>query len=367
MGRVDPPEEHWAGRMINEDDVGMACGDERDWFTPGMRLEAFDQGLGRYRKARKYKRNMGSKFKFAQIMLIGDMGASKTTLAAWESYKHYQRGHPVFHNGCFLFGRIVDGAGIYEIVDKVPRNSVIAIDEAHTGLESGMAASSGVRSFTILCAGLRKKNCRLILMTAMAVMVARKIRDMCSEAWRPMRPNVEASDFGYGGPAVPGHSNPKNFIFCWDVWRDFPFRGEDLTSAKARKRGFGPSDDTRMVMGESVRNAFLLTDSFQPVETAVAQQHAGKASMEQERRSNQGLSDDHRRLIAELVNRLNETPPPSTLNSAVLALKLGLTDAQVGRMMSGIFGDVDGWKKGSSYIMAVIERAIDEKFEISRG
>ena len=122
-----------------------------------------------------------------------------------------------------------------------------------------------------------------------------------------------------------------------------------------------------MVMGESVRNAFLLTDSFQPVETAVAQQHAGKASMEQERRSNQGLSDDHRRLIAELVNRLNETPPPSTLNSAVLALKLGLTDAQVGRMMSGIFGDVDGWKKGSSYIMAVIERAIDEKFEISRG
>ena len=365
MGRQDPPESDWAGRWVTEEDVNMACGDERDWFTYEMRLRAFRQGWARYTKARAKRRKMASKFKFAQIMLIGDMGASKTTMAAWESYKWHQRGHVVFHNGPFLFGRMVEGAGIYEIVDQVPRNSVIAIDEAHTGLESGMSMSSGVRSFTILCAGLRKKNCRLILMTAMAVMVSRKIRDMTSEVWRPNKPNVQSADFGYKSE-LPGHSDPKNFIFCWDVWHDFPFRGEDLTSSKGRHRGFGPPDDTRIAQGEGVRNAFLLTDSFQPVETAVAQSFATKDAMTRHREtSKQGLTQDHRKLIGYLWQRANEDNPPSYINNEVLALQMDLPASRIGRLMSGLFGDVDGIKTARGYHMETVMDAIEDKFNIT--
>ena len=366
-GRADPPVADWAGRWVNVEDVQQACGDDRDWFTYEMRLQAHQDAWARYFHAAKRKRNRSSKFKFAQIMIIGDMGAQKSTMACWESYKWYQRGHPVFHNGPFLFGRYVAGSGIYDIVDHVPRNSVVAIDEAHTGLESGMAMSSGVRNFAILCAGLRKKNCRLILMSAMASMVSRRVRDMCSEVWKPTMPHIDTGDFGYS-VRYPGHSDPKHFIFVWDIWRNFPFRGEDLTSPKHHRRGFGPPDDTRMAMGECVRNAYLLTDSFQPVESAVAQQFASKEAMQKHRQQQaSGLSDEHRQLIGWFFNRCREPNPPEYINSHVPALQLGINPSAIGRLMSGLFGDVDGYKHPSKgYHVATIEEAIADKFAISQ-
>ena len=98
----------------------------------------------------------------------GDMGASKSVSAAEEAFWWFQRGHPFFQNGGFNFGRIVESTDIYEVIANVPMYSVIAIDEAYTGLESGMSMSTGVRGFAILCAGLRKKGCKLLLLPAMA-------------------------------------------------------------------------------------------------------------------------------------------------------------------------------------------------------
>ena len=369
IGRGDPPESMWAGREVTIEEVAMACGDDRDYFSYDMRLQAAKEAKSRYTVARKNRRNMASKFKFGQIMLIGDMGASKSTLAAWDAYRYYQRGHPFFHNGGFLFGRMVEGAGIYEIVDQVPRNSVIAVDEAHTGLESGMAGSTGVRAFTILCAGLRKKNCRLLMMSAMAVMVTRRIREMCSEVWRPMKPNIELPDYGYQ-TTPPPHNDPSKFVFCWDVWRDFPFRGIDITSSKrGAKGGFGPPEDTYIAMGDSVRNAFMMTDSFQPVATAVAQQFANKEAMSRQREAGQqGLTDDHKRIIGYLWKRGGEADPPLYMKVDTIALSNNMTASRAGRIMRGLFGDVDNAQHGAKgYHMPTVMMAVDDKFDISGG
>ena len=366
-GLVDPPVLEWAGRWVSEQDVLMACGDPRDWFTYEMRLQAYQEAWARYYHARRRKRNPSSKFNFAQVMIIGDMGASKSTMAAWECHKYWQRGHAVFHNGPFLFGRVVEGSAIYEIVDQVPRNSIVVIDEAHSTLDSGMVMSSGIRAFNSLCAGLRKKNCRLILISAMASMIGRRVRDMCSEVWRPCKPNIEAADFGYS-VEYPGHSNPRNFVFAWEVWRDFPFRGEDLTSSRHRRRGFGPSDDTRVATGEAVRNAFLLTNSFDPVEPGVAQQYATKEAMNKYRnQAQQGLTEEHRNLVAYLWGRCTEAAPPAHINAAAVAFQLGMNPAAVGRMMSGLFGDVDGIKTSKGYDLPTIKDAISDRFSISVG
>ena len=164
LGCADPPEEQWPGRWVNIEDVAMSSGDERDWFTFRMRLTAHVRAMKLFRQGRRRRRKLSSGFDFAQIMWAGDMGASKSVSAAEEAFWWFQRGHPFFHNGGFNFGRIVESTDIYEVIANVPMYSVIAIDEAYTGLESGMSMSTGVRGFAILCAGLRKKGCKLLLL-----------------------------------------------------------------------------------------------------------------------------------------------------------------------------------------------------------
>ena len=366
LGRADPPESQWAGRWVNEADVALSSGDERDWFTPEQRLATFHEGMQRYQTARTRRRKLSSQFDFAQIMFVGDMGAKKSVAMGHEAYKWFQRGHPFFHNGGYNFGRLVEGADIYELVDRVPRNAVIAIDEAHTGLESGMAMATGVRAFAILGAGLRKKNCKLFMASAMAKMVVRTVRDMTSEVRQPLKVGIRVQDHGYALD-YPEHSNPLNFVLVWQSWGDFPFRGVDLTEgrrARRRNNGLGPADDTRMAQGESVRNAFLITDSFRPVDTAHAQRFAGKAAMDEARSAQTGFTDDHRHVVTYLWERATSGDCPAFIKPEMMGMALGMKSAAVGRLMNGIFGDVEGVRKKDGYDMAIVGNKIAERFNV---
>ena len=365
LGRADPPESQWAGRWINETDVALSSGDDRDWFTLEQRLAAFRNSVERYQRARARRRKLGSKFDFAQIMFVGDMGAKKSVAMGHEAHKFVQRGHPFFHNGGYNFGRLVEGAEMYELVDRVPRNSLIAIDEAHTGLESGMAMATGVRAFAILGAGLRKKNCKLMLASAMAKMVVRSVREMTSEVRQPLKVGIKVQDHGYP-LEYPEHSNPLNFVLVWQEWQDFPFRGVDLTEGKRRGRnnGLGRADDVRMAQGEGVRNAFLLTDSFRPVDTAHAQRFAGKAAMDEARTAQTGFSDEHRHLVTYLWERAMSGECPAFIKPEMIGLALGMKSAAVGRLMNGIFGDVEGVRKRDGYDMAIVGTKIAERFTV---
>ena len=256
------------------------------------------------------------------------MGASKSVSACEEALYWFQRGHTFFHNGGFNFGRVVEGSDIYEIVANVPMYSVIGFDEAHTSLESGMAMSTGVRGFAILCAGLRKKGCNLLLMSAMARMIVRTIREMTSEVRRPFQVQVAQQDHGFKLD-YPNHSDPRNFVLAWESWEDFPFRGVDIVDGKgARKHndGLGPPDDMQGVAGETVRMAYMCTDSFRPVYTAHAQRYAGKAAMEQARETAafSGLTDEHRKVVGWRYSKLSEPECPANLKTAAIALNVAL-------------------------------------------
>ena len=359
LGRKDPPEDQWPGRWVDARDVMLSSGDERDWFTFPQRMEAHVRAMKLFRRARKHRlrraRGLSPGFDFAQIMWVGDMGASKSVSAAEEAFFWFQRGHPFFHNGGFNFGRVVEGADIYEIIANVPMYSVIAIDEAHTGLESGMSMSTGVRGFAILCAGLRKKGCKLLLMSAMARMIVRIVREMTSEVRRPFKVEAAPQDHGYNIDYKP-RNDPRNFVLAWEKWGNFPFRGVDIVDGKgARKRndGLGRADDVQGMCGESVRNAYLLTDSFRPVDTAHAQRYAGKAAMEEARAAQaaSGFNEDHQRVAAWLVDFLNGPDCPTYVKTDVIALGVGMKPRAVGQLMNGIFGRVDrarsadhGWR-----------------------
>ena len=51
--RRDPPESQWPGRWVNEADVTLSSGDERDWFTLEQRLAAFHEAMNRYQTDRR--------------------------------------------------------------------------------------------------------------------------------------------------------------------------------------------------------------------------------------------------------------------------------------------------------------------------
>ena len=369
LGRADPPENEWPGRWIDIRDVANSSGDERDWFTFRQRARAHVRLMRLFRQARRRRRKLSSGFDFAQIMWVGDMGASKSVSACEEALYWFQRGHPFFHNGGFNFGRLVEGSDIYEIVARVPMYSVIAIDEAHTGLESGMAMSTGIRGFAILCAGLRKKGCKLLLMSAMARMIVRVVREMTSEVRRPFQVQVAQQTHGFKLD-YPNHSDPRNFVLAWEVWRDFPFRGVDIVDGKgARKRddGLGPADDMQGVAGETVRMAYMGTDSFRPVDTAQAQRFAGKAAMEaaREAAASSGLTDDHRKVVGWLYSRLSEPGCPAYLKTAAIALNVGLDSRKTGQLMDGVFGDIDNVKGTNGWKTEGLKRAIYAKFGLT--
>ena len=370
LGRRDPPESAWAGHDVTEDAVVVASGDDRDWFEYEMRLRAFRRGQKLFRQARKRRRNFGSGFGHEQIMFVGQMGAKKTLSAAEEAFKWYQRGHPVFHNGGFLFGREVEGAQIYEIVDNVPMHSVILVDEAHSALESGSGTTSGVRGFVILEAGLRKKNCKLLLMSAMAKKVHPMVREMCSTVRRPLKVNIKKDDFGYTVHDPP-HSNPVNFAIVWEEWRDYPFLGLDIIDGQrggGHREGLGSPDALLLAQGESVRNAYMLIDSFRPVEPSVAMRYAGKAAMEEARAQKQQggqLSEDHQNVIWWLDERLNQPECPANIKTAVVAMALGKSESYVGRLMSGLFGDIDGMQASrGGWKTDQLRRALAVKFNV---
>ena len=368
-GRADPPESEWPGRWVDVRDVAASAGDDRDWFSFEMRLKAHVRAMKLFRRARRYriprKRGLSPGFDFAQIMWVGDMGASKSVSAMEEAFFWFQRGHPFFHNGGFNIGRVIEGADIYEIISRIPMYSVVAIDEAHTGLESGMAMSTGVRSFAILGAGLRKKGCKLLLMSAMARMIVRIVREMTSEVRRPFKVQATAQDHGFKVD-YPPHSDPRNFVLAWELWRDFPFRGVDIVDGRGGKRndGLGKPDATQGVLGETVRNAYLLVDSFRPVDSAHAQRYAGKAAMEAARAAQQqaGLTDDHKMIIAWLHQWLTQPDCPRNLRTQVVALNHEITDREAGRLMNGIFGDVDGVKGANGWKTDGLRSALYTKF-----
>lgn len=346
LGRRDPPPSAWPGETVTEDAVAVASGDERDWFIYRMRLAAFRRGRALFQQARKRRRKYSSGFRHEQIMFVGQMGAKKTVSAAEEAFKWYQRGHPVFHNGGFLFGNEVKGADIYEIVDDVPKYSVILVDEAHSTLESGSGTTTGVRGFVILEAGLRKQNGKLLLMSAMAKKVHPMVREMCSTVRRPLKVVIRKEDFSYA-VSEPGHSDPANFVIVWEEWRDYPFLGTDIIDGQVGQKGkygLGPPDAVMMAQGESVRNAYMLIDSFAPVERSVAMRYAGKQAMEDAWARKEGgeLSDDQQAIVWWLHERLQQPECPATLKTAVVAMAVGMGDSYVGRQMSGLFGDIDG-------------------------
>ena len=109
------------------------------------------------------------------------------------------------------------------MVELIPRHSILAIDEAHSVLDSRLSGTYGLSSFEQLLAGLRKKDCKVFLASAMWQMIAPQVRSMTSELITPLKVNVDRSTVD-GRRSIPPSRDRANFIVVAEHRGNFPFR-----------------------------------------------------------------------------------------------------------------------------------------------
>ena len=354
FGRGDPPEDEWPGRRVTPEDVALSCGDPRDWFTYEMRLQAYYDSWERYEDARKRRRNFHRGFPFAQAMIIGDLGAKKTVLGDWHGYvKGFQFGHPFFGNAGNLFGWRLEDEEIFTSLGRLPSCAYLAIDEAAATLASRLASSVAVSTFAVLANNNRKRNCRTLIMSAQDRYIARQIREMCSEVWRPFTPEIETEGADPWGNAIEPHNNPANFVVAWEQWKNFPYRQGDIIDGPSDVKGWGKPERTDLTCGEGVRQAFLLTDSFAPMDVGQALLADRNKIKDQIREQRDGTANDsggglNDREVAVLdyLDSLDEyhvlgDDPPTHIQAGEIAAATGLAVPIVGQVVKKLFAGIE--------------------------
>ena len=378
------PMDEWPGEDLTEDDVWLAALDERDWFDFPRRLQAHHDyrnrlDMGWYRRQRGIwgRKRPPPRFDFAQIGVVGDMGAGKTTIVGSEIEHYGQFGHPAFHlynpdNGrpSWTVGKKIHPADLYEVIEVLPMGSILAVDEGHTFFDSRMAGTSGIGAWQQHSAGLRKALCRIYIPTAMMVLLAPNVRESCSEVWQPLK--VEVDDHRLPDEKPPPQSDPKNFLQVWHCWFGHPFRRADIINGRNRvKRGLGPPHDTQVRQGAAVREGFKITDTFLRVAGAQAQQYARKSQQEEARERRRGEQDDVSTLspVQNSVLRsiwetcINGYSEDFTVGS--IAFKAQVNQSAASQMVSAFLGDIPGVKKADGrYRCDRVMKVLPMKFNI---
>ena len=265
--RGDPPNNRWPGRPVVRQNLMEAAGDPRDWFRYGHRLKAYEQAWMEFADARRRRRNFTSTFEWNQILILGDYGTGKTTLAIHMARHFFGLGHPVFSNASALFGWHLEHEEMYTAMGFMPANSVLLVDESSAALASRVGHGVAVSSFTEMNLNTRKRNCIVAYMSAQDWEIAPSIRRNCKEVWMPVaKDDLDVEDGSHrsgSGKHLAPANNPDNFRLAWHVWDNYPYRKANLIEGKNDKDSFGPPSYTKYDEGESVRRALLLNDTFE--------------------------------------------------------------------------------------------------------
>ena len=270
--RGDPPIDSWPGTTVTKQEIMAACGDPRDWFRYHHRLKAYEQSWLEFADARRRRRNFKSGFDWNQILVLGDYGSKKTTLAIHLALSYFELGHAVFSNASCLTGWRLTREKMYTALGFMPKNSILLIDESSAALASSVGHNVAVSTFGEMNLNIRKQNCIAVYMSAQDWQIAASIRRDCKEVWMPV-PNddLDVDDGATPLSRVEPANDQDNFRMAWHVWTDYPYRKANLIEGKdADKDGFGPPDYTMYDEGELVRRAFLLNDTFELAQAGAA-------------------------------------------------------------------------------------------------
>ena len=270
--RGDPPYSAWPGTIRTPEDIMAACGDPRDWFRYGWRLEAYYRYWNEWADARARRRDLSADFDWDQVLIIGSYGAGKTTLAIKLALRYFRRGHAVFSNAACLIGWRLEHEEMYTALGLAPKHSVFLIDESSAALSSRMGGGVAVASWAEMCLNSRKVSAKVLYMSAQDWEIAPAIRRETRQVWMPVpKDKLQVVGDYYGVKPRNPAENPDNFRVAWFVWTDYPYRKGNIIEGKDKTAdGFGPPDEIWYDEADDVRDAFLLTDTFELAQAGAA-------------------------------------------------------------------------------------------------
>ena len=375
-GRGDPPIELWPGSARTRLEVMASMGDPRDWFRYHWKLAADEQLWKEFADARARRRNITAGFDWDQILIIGPYGARKSTLAALILRDHMRQGHPVFTNASFLSGWHLGLEEMYTAMPRVPLGSLMLFDEASATHNRILASNTAVSTSSEINLNTRKKLVKAIYTTAHDWEVASSIRMECKQVWK-LIPQDELKPAGGERLRLPPAEDPDNFMIAWYVWDDFPYQKSDIIEGRKpgdKYLGFGTPDSIQFDSGENVRNAFLLTDTFQlamsgaartadreVIKSDVAAILDGRSPGSQNGRGGKGEDHDHE--MAALLDFFLEDPdPPEFYRPADVAKVLAVDVRTAGQIVKKHFPVSNVQRKG--YPQKEIMDHIEKRMEV---
>lgn len=263
--RGDPPIQHWPGSPTTRQRIMMATGHHKDWFRYRHREHVWARTWHEWADARRKKAHLVESWEWNQILVLGDYGDGKSTLGIKRGYLNMRRGHAFFFNHSSLIGWQVPNDDMYTAMGFMPANSTFMVGEASGVLASRVAHGVAVYTFNEMNLNTRKKGCVVIYDSAHDWEVPAAVRRNCKEVWKPVPRKellVKDEDRRRGSRPRPA-DDPDNFRQAYHVWDDYPYRKANLIEGKKEEDGFGPPTYTRYDEADNVRDAYLLTDTFE--------------------------------------------------------------------------------------------------------
>ena len=279
---------------IDHIELAESHGAGRDVFTIDERLSCWRQ----IERSHQWNVERGNRpsFQYKLEMIIGMMGAGKSTYATLLAARFYASGGMVYHNGSFLFGRrISDPHLFFTLIGQIGVHSMIFLDEIHTIIEVGAETSRSQRLWNQGLSAGRKQDARIELGTAEETQVGGRTLRATEDVVIPLRPSVLPGGWmrdqspedrlrrTYGLPTGAGPmTRQQRGEIDWRtakkielsrllVYRikDYPFRPDGL----AEEYGINPRRDGQgkrpmyrwQAPAQQVLWAMALCDSFAPV------------------------------------------------------------------------------------------------------
>ena len=147
-----------AGIFLDRAFAGMAWDKDRDAFTQGERVRAWDNLNAQH----ELNKAMVRPYDHKNVLISGDKGVGKSLGAAALAMINYSQGMEVFSTASFLFGRRIEAMDVFTMAESLPSNCVIFIDEAHSVADRYSENASRNRTLASSIALLRKNGIRLI-------------------------------------------------------------------------------------------------------------------------------------------------------------------------------------------------------------
>ena len=374
--RGSPPPDLWPGARRTRYDVMAACGDSRDWFRFWWRYEAFCRHWGLWVDA--WNRRGGDLahgdygFNFNLILILGPYGRGKTSLGIYECTKFSDVGHPIFSNAACLLGWRLDPNALYTAIADAPKHASFLLDEASTDFASGMGSGVAISIFGEQLLNTRKQNVKGIFITAQDYALAKRIRQEIFEVWMPVpKDKIHIVGASYGvRPLLPA-ADPSKFQTAWLVWTDFPYRRNNLIEGdEGRGAGnFGPPSFILYQDGDPMRDAYLLTDTFE-LARAGSGRVADKDVIKDATRRQLGINDPADEAMAGLLDYIlgleGRTDFGAYVTATEIAESLNVANEKVGLDLRKLFPSIRP-KRGHGYAVEDLLQAAADKGLLQDG